>query len=291
MWSLVLIWAANFPIAKAALVDFSPLAFNAARYILASALMAVLVVRAGGLPRFTRREWWLLVVIGLLGNTAYQVFFILGLDATRAGNSSLILGTVPAYVALLSWRLGHERYGARTWVGVVLSLAGIALIVWGSAADVGFGGATLRGDLLTVAASMLWAGYTVFASPYVQRHGSLAVTAVAMWVGAAGLLLVSAPELAVQPWSVVRPGAWAALVYSGVFSIGVAYLLWYYSVRRIGTTRTALYSNTIPIVTLLIAWATIGEVPTVVQVIGGVAIVVGVTMARARRPRAPRGGA
>ncbi|MEJ2152484.1 MAG: DMT family transporter, partial [Gemmatimonadota bacterium] len=59
-----------------------------------------------------------------------------------------------------------------------------------------------------------------------------------------------------------------------------AYLLWYYGVRHMGSTRTALYSNTIPIVALAIAWLTLNEVPNALQLLGAAAIVVGVTLSR-----------
>ena len=279
MWALILIWAANFSVVKAALIDFEPLAFNAIRFVLASALMLVFLRHTGGLPRFKRSEWPALVGLGLLGNTVYQILFILGIDGTLAGNSALILGTVPAYVAVLSSWLGHERLGTRTWLGVVLSLVGVGLVVWGSA-RVEFGQATVRGDFLMVAAALGWSLYTVGSSPLVRRYGALPVTSVTLWIGAAGLLLVSAPSLSSQSWTVIRWASWGGLLYSGAFSIAVAYLLWHYGVRHMGSTRTALYSNTIPIVALAIAWLTLGETPGWLQLLGAAAIVVGVGLSR-----------
>ena len=288
MWALVLIWAANFSVVKAALVDFEPLAFNATRFVLASALMLVFLRHTDGLPRFRRSEWLALIGLGLLGNAAYQVLFIFGIDGTLAGNSALILGTVPAYVAVLSSWLGHERLSKKTWLGVALSLAGVGLVVWGSA-RVEFGQATVRGDLLMVAAAIGWSLYTVGSSPLVRRYGALPVTSVTLWIGTIGLLLVSTPSLSSQSWAPIRWASWAGLLYSGTLSIAVAYLLWYYGVRHMGSTRTALYSNTIPIVALAIAWLTLGEVPNGLQLLGAVAIVVGVSLSRTQRAEGGHG--
>ncbi len=269
---------------SSALIDFEPLAFNAARFVLASALMLVFLRHSAGLPRFKRSEWPVLVGLGLLGNSVYQVLFILGIDGTLAGNSALILGTVPAYVAVLSSWLGHERLGTKTWFGVILSLVGVGLIVWGSA-RVEFGQATVRGDLLMVAAAIGWSLYTVGSSPLVRRYGALPVTSVTLWIGTVGLVLVSVPSLSSQTWTDIPWASWGGLLYSGAFSIAVAYLLWYYGVRHMGSTRTALYSNTIPIVALGIAWLTLGETPGQLQLLGAAAIVVGVTLSRTRSPR------
>jgi drug/metabolite transporter (DMT)-like permease len=280
IWVLVLIWAANFSVVKASLVDFHPLAFNTSRFLLASLLLALIIGLSGQSLRFPRSDWFTLIWLGVLGNTAYQVLFIFGIDWTLAGNAALMLATVPVFATLLSAALGHERVDYRVWVGAVLSFAGVGLVVWGGAANVRFGAETVRGDLTILAAAVAWSVYTVGSSPLLKRYGTLPVTAVTMWIGAVGLLVVSGPALAAQDWTAVRPGSWLGLAYSGVMAIAVAYLLWYYSVRRVGSSRTAVYSNTIPVVALIIAWLTLGETPGWFQIAGTVAILGGIGLAR-----------
>lgn len=191
---------------------------------------------------------------------------------------------MPVFVALLSVGLGHERLGTTTWIGVALSFLGIALVVRGGARAVGFGGGTILGDLLTVGAAVVWSSYTVASVPLVRRYGALPVTAVTMWIGTVGIVAMGVPALAELDWGAVRPLAWAAVVYAGALGVGVAYLLWYTSVGAIGSTRTAVYSNVVPIATLAIAWPALGEVPTWLQLAGAAAIVGGVTLARAAAP-------
>lgn len=287
IWGVVLIWAANFSVIKYALADFDPLAFNALRFPLASLALLAFLAAARRWPRFERRDRWAILGLGVLGHVAYQPFFIGGLDRTLAGNSSLILASVPAFVALLSVVVGHERLEARVWGGIGLSFLGIALVTWGGARAVGFGSSTVTGDLLTLGAAAIWATYTVASTPYVRRYGALPVTAVTMWIGTIGLLAMGVPDLVTTDWSAVRPAAWAGLLYAGVLGIGVAYLLWYTSVRSIGSTRTALFANVVPVGALLIAWATLGERPAALQIVGAAAILGGVTLAR--RPVAREG--
>ncbi len=280
LWALVLIWGANFAVVKAALAEFRPLAFNAVRFALASALLYLLGRLFKRRCRFDRRDWPALVGLGILGNTAYQVLFIYGIDWTLAGNAALMLATVPVLVALGSALLGHERLGPVASAGVALSFAGIPLVVWGGARAVRFGADTVRGDLTMLAAAVAWSAYTVGSRDLVRRHGAFPVTATTLWIGAAGLLLVSLPSLASQDWQRVGPAAWGGLLYSGALSIAVAYLLWYSSIGRIGGSRTAVYSNTIPLVALLFAWMWLGEVPSLLQGAGAAVLLAGVMLAR-----------
>jgi drug/metabolite transporter (DMT)-like permease len=282
---LVLIWGSNFSVVKAALSEFSPLAFNATRFALASVVLAVFLWTTGTRLSFDRRDVSRLLGLGLLGNVLYQVLFIYGIDGTRAGNAALMLSTVPLVVTILSVALRHESISATGWGGVLLSISGIAVILWGSSRGVQFGSDTLRGDVMTLAAAVGWSVYTVLSSPYVQKYGALPVTTLTLWTGTVGLLAVSAPALAAQEWGSVSPGAWSGLAFSGVLSIALAYILWYYGVRHLGSSRTAVYSNTVPVVALLVAWLTLGEVPTWAQVGGTAMILGGIGLSRlSRRP-------
>ena len=280
---LVLIWGSNFSVVKAALSEFSPLAFNATRFVLASLVMAALLWISGVRPRFPKRDVLRLVGLGLLGNVVYQALFIHGIHWTRAGNAALMLSAVPLIVTVLSVGLKHETISRAGWAGVALSIGGIALILWGSSRGISFGSDTLRGDLTMLAAALGWSVYTVLSAPYVQKYGTLPVTAFTMWVGTVGLVAVSMPALLAQEWGSISLGAWGGLVFSGAFAIALAYMLWYYGVRHLGSSRTAVYSNTVPVVALIVAWLTLGEVPTWVQVAGTVMIIGGIGLARLRR--------
>jgi drug/metabolite transporter (DMT)-like permease len=280
---LVLIWGSNFSVVKAALSEFSPLAFNATRFVLASAVLALYMVASGTRIRIDKRDVLRLVGLGLLGNVLYQGLFIYGIDGTRAGNAALMLSTVPLIVTVLSVGLKHETISRAGWAGVVLSISGIVIILWGSSRGLQFGSDTMRGDLIMLGSALAWSVYTVLSSPYVQKYGTLPTTAFTMWIGTIGLVAVSTPALLAQNWTSVSAGAWAGLVFSGALSLALAYILWYYGVRHLGSSRTAVYSNTVPVVALVVAWLTLGEVPTLVQVAGTAMIIGGIGLARLQR--------
>lgn len=284
---MVLIWGVNFPVAKAALSELTPLAFNALRFPLAAIVVLVALRRRGGFLWPAREHRLRVFGLGLLGNVFYQQFFIFGLALTRAGTASVLLASTPILTALLSAASGHERVGTRTWIGVFATFIGIGIVVaaGGSAEE---GGTSLLGDVLMIGASVSWAVYTVGSRPYIERYGSVQFTAWTLWTGAIGLCLIGLPDVLRTDLGAVSAGAWLGVVYAGALSIGLAYLIWYYGVRIIGNTRTATYSNLVPVVALAAAWLHLGEVPSAGQIAGAGVILAGLTLAQVRIARQPR---
>jgi drug/metabolite transporter (DMT)-like permease len=277
---MVVIWAVNFSVAKVALEELSPLAFNALRFPMAAALLYVVLSARGGVPMPSRSELPRVLALGLLGNLMYQMFFIFGLDRTRASNASLLLASTPIITALLSSAFGHERIRPRVWIGVIATFAGILLVVLGGRGQIEAGQATLAGDFLMFGASIAWAFYTVGSRPLVERYGPLPVTAWTLWIGTAGIVLAGILDMLRTDWHTVTTWTWLAVVYAGVLSIGVAYIIWYYGVGVLGNTRTSAYSNIVPAIALVVAWIWLGEVPTAAQLIGTGVIISGVTVAQ-----------
>ena len=142
---------------------------------------------------------------------------------------------------------------------------------------------SLWGDGLILMAALVWAVYTVAGKGLVDRYGPLRVTTWTLWVGTPGLVALGLPDLIAMDWGSVPASAWLGVAYAGFFGIGVAYLIWYAGVAVLGSSRTAIYSNTIPVVALLVAWAWLGEVPTLAQILGGGLVLLGVGVARAKR--------
>lgn len=280
MVAMAAIWGVNFSVVKAAFDAFSPLAFNALRFPLAIASMVLLLSGRTGPAWPDRSDVARIVALGLIGNVAYQLCFIVGLDLTRAGNASLLLSTTPVWTVILSAVSGHEEPSRRVVGGVGAMFVGMILVVIGGSDELSLGAASLRGDLLMVAASILWSIYTVWGRAPIAKYGSLRVTAWTLFAGAPLLILIGVPDLTKTDFAAVTPTAWIGVVYAGVLAIGVAYLLWYRGVERLGNTRTAVYSNLVPVFALATAWVWLGEVPSQLQLLGAAVILLGLRAAR-----------
>lgn len=275
---MIVIWGVNFAVVKRALELFDPLAFNALRYLIASLFVLAVLRSRGRLSRPAAADVPRILVLGLVGNLAYQMAFIFGIDRTRAGNASLLLALVPIFVLLLG-RRSEPRPGLRVWLGAMLSVIGVAMVS-GSTLKVE-GAGTLTGDLLMLAAAGIWAVYTVGIRPLISRYGSTQATAWTLWAGAAGIVAAGVPALTRQEWNGLGAAAWGGLLYSALLAIGLAYLLWYRGVERLGGARTAVFSNLTPVVALAAGWLWLGERLTGVAMAGAALVVLGLMSLRA----------
>jgi drug/metabolite transporter (DMT)-like permease len=279
---MVTIWGLNFAVVKSAFLSFELLGFNALRHVLASLFLLLVLWRLGGVGWPARRDWQRIVLLGAVGNIAYQMAFIYGLDRTRAGNAALMLALIPIFLLLAEDRGTTPK---RAWMGAFVSIAGVALVSGSSLRLEGVD--TLIGDLILVGAAAVWAAYTTGAKPLIGVYGPLRTTAYTLWVGSVGLVLVGIPALVRQDWGAVSGWAWGELLFSSVLSIGVAYLLWYRGVQRLGGPRTAVFSNLTPVVALLAGALWLGERLTPASVLGASMVVGGILLVRRREMPAP----
>jgi len=276
---MTLIWGSNFIAIKYSLVDLRPLAFNGLRFSIASITLLIATLAIGENLKVTRADAWRLLGLGILANAIYQSLFITGLAHTRTGNAALILSTTPLFTAVIGRLRGLEYFTSRGVTGLLLAFSGIVLIILSGRSAVGFG-PTIYGDCLLIVSTFCWSLYTVGAKPMVNKHGAMKATTLMMLTGTPVFLLVCAPALISQDWAMIRPVAWGGLIYSALLAIALAHFIWNYGVRKIGSTRTAIYSNITPIVAMLIAWPALGEVPTGGQVAGAVIIFIGLYFVR-----------
>jgi len=278
LFAMAVIWGVNFVVVKYATHIFNPVAFTGLRVGTAATFLVAFAYARGGFT-LSRHDVVRLLLLGVIGNGLYQLFFVHGVARTRAGNASLIVGAAPAFIALVARARGLERVKRMTFAGIALSVIGVALVIAGSATSSN-GETTLLGSVLVFLGVLCWTAYTIMLQPYTKRIDVVQLAAVTMVGGAVPLLVASMPALVATDWSSVGTGGWLALLYSSVISMGVAYFFWYRGLRVLGPTRTAVYSNLQPIVALVAAWAFLGEIPTIFQGVGAVTIIAGVFLTR-----------
>ena len=281
--TVVLIWGFNFALMKVMYRYFSPITFNAIRFVISSTAM-VLILKARGdrvLPDWKdmRRIMWL----GFLGNTLYPFIFVLGLDRTKAGNAALLMALTPVFAFLIGVGMKKEQFSMGVLIGIILSLSGAAAIVLFGRAEVSFSD-SWQGDLLMIAAAAFWAWQSVESTRLLPKYGPIRLTVFAMTAGSAILVPLSIPWMLSQDWRSVPLVGWLGVAYSALLSITYSYFIWAYAIDTIGVAHTSVFNNVTPIVALVAGWLLLSEKPLPTQLAGVALVLVGVFMVRSRKP-------
>ncbi len=293
-----IIWGSNFTVIKTAFREIEPVAFNALRLLIASASFLGVIVFVERRPPasgsaalrwwsilrtdapLSRGDWLNLALIGAIGHFCYQLCFVGSLARTTVANTSLILGLTPASVALASAAIGQERVTRHHWIGLALSIAGLYLVV-GRGAQVSR--SALAGDGLAALSVLCWTIYTLVGQRLMERHSPLGVTGLSMAMGTIPYVVLALPALGRTDWGAVSAQTWGALLFSAMLALCVAYLVWYVAVRQIGSTRTSVYSNVIPLVAMAVAFVWLGEPIGWAKIAGAAAVLAGVAITRLER--------
>jgi drug/metabolite transporter (DMT)-like permease len=285
-----IIWGVNFSLVKYALADFSPLSFTQLRFFLASLfLLSVMLVNREPFA-IERRDIRAVFMLGFIGITLYNLFFMFGLNYTSASNSALFISLSPLFAALILAVSKRARINSLVVAGLLLSTAGVFLVIHNKAAGLSFSRHALTGDLLTLCAALFWALYTLKARPLLEKYSPIKVTAYSMAAGSVLLLPISVHELLRQSWSAISLGSWSAFAFSTFFSGGIAFTLWYQGVKKLGVTRTIAYHYLVPFVAVLFAALFLNERITLLQITGGICILSGVYLVQRERTEGARLG-
>jgi drug/metabolite transporter (DMT)-like permease len=278
---VIMLWAVNLSVLKIGLRSLSPHGFNGVRLSLAAlAYLAVLLVRPGPFRLARKGDVWKAAGLGLLGITGYQVVFIRALSMMSASTASIVMGTSPIFIALLATAVGEERISPAGWAGIVISFGGFLLVVSGENAGLVFTWDAWRGAALILAANAFWAGYTVFAKTVLDRNPAFPMAALGTVAGTLVYLPFAAPDIARIEWARIPWQAWGAIAYSGLVAIFLCFVLWYQSVKKVGSAKTGVYSNLTPILSIVFAGLVLGERLKPIQAVGAAVTLAGVYLTR-----------
>jgi drug/metabolite transporter (DMT)-like permease len=268
------IWGYGWVATKVALGYSQPLTFAALRVALTVLCLFLMLVAARRSLRPPPLGYT--TVIGLLQTTAMVGLVMVALHSGAAGKVAVLCYTMPFWLLLLAWAFLGERLRGVQWLAVILSFAGLVLVV----APWQING--VMSSALTVAGGFVWAASAVVVKLMQRKHhvDVLSLTTWQMAIGALPLIVVAAFTYSGGPhWT---GGFVWGLAYTVVAANAVAWLLWLYALRTLRAGAAGLGTLAIPVVGVLAAWLQLGEVPTAVEAVGMALIVAALAILAAR---------
>jgi drug/metabolite transporter (DMT)-like permease len=285
---LCLIWGSTWLFIKLGLADLPPVSFAGIRFVVAAAVLwAIVAIRRTALPKGARAFAFLALTGFLVFSVNYGLVFW-GEARTSSGLAAVLQATIPAFGLVLSHALlPSDRMTPPKVLGVALGIAGVAVIFSDRAALAGSdalrGGAAIVGSAFAVA----------LANVLVKARGAsfdpVILSAVQMTFGlvplvAAGFVLEGSP-LSFR-WT---PRALVSLLYLALVGSVVAFLLFYWLLRRMDVTKVLLISLVTPVLAVALGAAVLGERLGARAFLGTALILVGVFLGVRRPARAGKG--
>lgn len=280
LFLVAIIWALNFSIIKSSLTEIDPLSFNGLRFVFAAAIIWSALLWKKQQFTIPKKDWLPLLGMGLLGNLVYQGLFIIGIDYTLSANAAVMLGTIPIWVALFSHFFKLEKMNIFKGIGVLFAFGGIVFIIGGGSEEFSMGSDTFIGDIIIILAAVVWGGFTILSKPFLNRYTPIQFSTIMSTIGCVTLFLIGLPNMTAIDWTSVSYGAYGGVIYSGLLSIGAAYIIWNYGLQTVGAVHTATYQNLVPVMGLIFGVILLNEQLTFLQYFGSGLVIAGIVLAR-----------
>jgi len=274
----VIVWGGTFIATKIALREASPATIVWIRFGMGTVILGIVVVAKKQFAFPEKSEWLYFLMLGFLGVTFHQILQATGLQTAKATTTAWIVATTPVFIAILGWIVLKERLNGIQILGIVLAAFGVLLIV--SKGNIGAlftGEEGTFGDFLVLISSVNWAVYTILSRRELARHPAARMMFFVMLLG---WLLVNVWIFGFGPGiseiANLTASGWNAVLILGVFGSGLAYIAFYDALQEIPASQLGAFFNVEPLVTTVLASFMINEKITVITLIGGAIIILGI---------------
>jgi drug/metabolite transporter (DMT)-like permease len=282
----VFVWGFTFVSTKVLLEDFAPIEVLFGRFTIG--LIALCILRPHALRLERRSHEWLFIAAGITGVTLYYLMENVALTFANASVVGVLVAVSPLSTTAIAFALGREKISAGFVAGLIVALAGVALVCLGG------GGATFSapGVVLALGAALMWSLY----STLVKRISDLGYETIAStkrtFVWGIVFMVPLMPLMGAQLdlGRLVDPLNAANMLFLGLAASAGCFATWGIAVSRLGAAKTSIYIYLVPVITAVASAAILSEMITVVMAAGIVLTIAGLALSEGRLPALRRRG-
>lgn len=293
--AIVAVWGVTFVSTKELiLAGLNPAQIYVLRFLIAYAGIWIIQFFSGKTRLWSNslKDELAILLLGIFGGSAYFLAENTALAYTQACNVSFIVCTAPLWTLLLTILIrkvskgkmaqGQEsvRFGVPLFAGIALTFAGMAAVIFENVSTLHL---SPLGDLLSLAAAITWAIYSVIMGPVIKIYDSLLVTRKVFFYGLVTmipfLLFTSFETVIPSTEALSLPVVWGNILFLGIAASLLCFVGWNIVIARIGNVTSTNYVYLNPFFTLAFAVAFLGEHLTPVSIAGSLAIVLGIILA------------
>lgn len=274
--AVAVIWGLTFLSTKVAVVELKPMTLALMRFVIATLLLPPIVWLSRTSLAIRWKDVPLIVASGFMGITLYFFFENNGILRLSASESSIIIGTIPVLTLLVDVVVYRRKIRSSVMAGILLSFVGVALIVVRSEAAK----ASPGGYLFMIGAAISWVIYTFITKPLGDKYSLLSITFWQIFFGMIGCI----PFALFEGQSIARLSSQVIfnVLFLGILASAVGYWLYVLVLDKLGASRSSVFINLIPVVSVIASFVVLGERLAPLQLAGGAAAIFGVYLATSR---------
>lgn len=274
---MAIFWGGTFIAGRVVAQDVGPFSAAFLRFAIASVFLLLATFRAEGkLPALKKKQIFPVILLGITGVFAYNVFFFKGLKIIEAGRASLIIANNPVFIALFAAYFFKEKLTLIKAAGIAISVTGAIIVISrGSLGEIlsqGLG----WGEFFIFCCVISWVTYSLIGKAVMRDLSPLISVSYSSVVGTLALFFPACSEGMLQNLSGFTALEWLSIFYLGFFGTVLGFVWYYEGIKTIGPVKAGQFINFVPISAILLAFFMLGETITLSLLVGGILVISGV---------------
>ncbi len=268
----IILWGSAFPMIKIALNDFSAESLSAFRLILATIILLPFVI-IKKLPTPELRDIPVIFILGFCGFVIYHTALNFGETLISAGISGILVSTTPIFSSALAYIFLKEHFSKWNWLSSLVAFIGVSII---SISKDDYTTINVLGVFIILLASFSESLYFTFQKKYIEKYGFIAFTLYTI-MASSPFMLIFIPEIINDIHGATFTSI-VSVLYLAIFPTIIPYVLLAYIVKSVGVSDATMSLYLTPIVSLLLSYLLLDELPTTLAIIGGIITLLGVSL-------------
>ncbi|MCM3761395.1 DMT family transporter [Alkalihalobacillus oceani] len=275
-------WGTNFAFSRMVVEEIPPVQLSVMRWTIVSLVFLPFVINEVKANKAVlRANWKVLILLAITGVGGFNTLLYIAIQYTTSINASLVNSLSPLLIVVLSVMFLKEKIVPWQLVGIVVSLAGVFVVVTGGSVEAILALRINPGDLIVVVAVICWSIYSVLMKRFGVDLPKKATFLITIYIAILSLIPFALFERTYQPLELtsLSPSLLLMVVYLALFPGFISFICWNEGVMQVGPGKASNYLHMIVLFTTLLAVLFTGEILTKAQLIGGILILTGVILA------------
>lgn len=277
MTMTALFWSGAFITGKIGIQEIPPFSLTFLRFLFAAIVMLPVIYSLGReVCRIRKRDFLIILVLGIVGMFGYHVLFFTSLKYTTAINDSIICAASPLVTSLLASLFLGEYFGVNRVKAIILTLFGVLLAITNGDIGVIQNIKFNIGDIIMICAVLCQASFSVISRTLKGRVSPIAVIYFSFLVSLVALIPFVFRENPQTFISNITWKGWSSVIYMAIFASAIGSLFQVVSINSIGASKTMIFLNLVPVFSLVFSAILLGEEVTLFKIVSIIIIIIGV---------------